>query len=313
MIRMLIVGCSFDIHSERRLCEEVQLNLVYRWFCRLGLEDPVPDHSTFSKNRQGRLHDSGLFRHVFKGVLRRCMSEGLVGGEGLAIDASIIKADTNRQRGVDASDDTDWCDPKVATRPVREYIAALDGQTIQSGTPATKISLTDLASRWTAAQGGPAFYAYSANYLIDLDVGIIVDSETTPAIRTEEVGATRTILYHTRNPDCAACDRKAVCCPNTPNRKIARSVHEAVRDYARALKETPAYRQSRRDRKKVEMSFAHLNRFLKLDRLRLCGMSGANDELLLATTAQNLRKMATMIWRPPKNDGISVPALRQIR
>lgn len=90
------------------------------------------------------------------------MSEGLVGGEGFAINASIIKADTNWQRGVDASDDTDLCDPKVATRPVREYIAALDGQTIQSGTPATKISLTDLASRWTAAQGGPAFYAYSA-------------------------------------------------------------------------------------------------------------------------------------------------------
>jgi hypothetical protein len=75
------------------------------------------------------------------------MSEGLVGGEGFAIDASIIKADASRQRGVDASDDTDWCDPKVATRPVREYIAALDGQTIQSGIPATKISLTDPASR----------------------------------------------------------------------------------------------------------------------------------------------------------------------
>ena len=170
MIRMLIVGCSFGIHSERRLCEEVQLNLAYRWSCRLGLEDPVPDHSTFSKNRHGRFRDSDLFRHVFEGVLRRCMSEGLVGGEGFAIDASIIKADASRQRGVDASDDTDWCDPKVATRPVREYIAALDGQTIQSGTPATKISLTDPASRWTAAQGGPAFYAYSANYLIDLDV-----------------------------------------------------------------------------------------------------------------------------------------------
>jgi transposase len=147
MIRMLIVGYSFGIRSERRLCEEVQLNLAYRWSCRLGLEDPVLDHSTFYKNRHGRFRDSDLFRHVFEGVLRRCMSEGLVGGEGFAINASIIKADTNWQRGVDASDDTDLCDPKVATRPVREYIAALDGQTIQSGIPATKISLTDPASR----------------------------------------------------------------------------------------------------------------------------------------------------------------------
>jgi putative transposase len=93
MMRMLIVGYSFGIRSERRLCEEVRLNLAYRWFCRLGLEDPVPDHSTFSKNRHGRFRDSGMFRHVFEGVLARCMKEGLVGGEGFAVDASIIKAD----------------------------------------------------------------------------------------------------------------------------------------------------------------------------------------------------------------------------
>ena len=96
MIRMLIVGYSFGIRSERQLCEEVRLNLAYRWFCRLGLEDDVPDHSTFSVNRHGRFRDSDLFRHVFEGVLTRCMNEGLVGGEGFAIDASIIKANANR-------------------------------------------------------------------------------------------------------------------------------------------------------------------------------------------------------------------------
>ena len=73
-MRMLIVGYSFGIRSERRVCEEVRLNLAYRWFCRLGLEDPVPDHSTFSKNRHGRFRDSGMFRHVFEGVLARCMT-----------------------------------------------------------------------------------------------------------------------------------------------------------------------------------------------------------------------------------------------
>ena len=98
MVRMLIVGYSFGIRSERRLCEEVHLNLAYRWFCRLGLEDAVPDHSTFSKNRHGRFRESDAFRQVFESVVERCMKEGLVGGEGFAVDASVIKADANRSR-----------------------------------------------------------------------------------------------------------------------------------------------------------------------------------------------------------------------
>src|SRR5258705_13623100 len=107
MIRMLIVGYCHGIRSERRLCEEVSLNLAYRWFCRLGLDDEVPDHSTFSKNRHGRFRESDLFRHVFETVVRRCMDFGLVGGEGFAIDASLVKADANRQRGVPSAD-ADW-------------------------------------------------------------------------------------------------------------------------------------------------------------------------------------------------------------
>src|SRR3981189_3375128 len=96
LIRMLIVGYCLGIRSERRLCEEVHLNLAYRWFCRLGLEDSVPDHSTFSKNRHGRFRDSEAFRHLFESVVERCMKEGLVGGEGFAVDASVIKADADR-------------------------------------------------------------------------------------------------------------------------------------------------------------------------------------------------------------------------
>ena len=117
-----------------------------------------------------------------------------------------------------------------------------------------------------------------------------------------------TIIYRASKYDCMICPLKPQCCPRTPSRKIARSIHEEARDHARALAKTPAYEQSRNDRKKVEMSFAHLKRILKLDRLRLRGMSSANDELLLAATAQNLRKMAKLIWRPPKNDGIIAPA-----
>ena len=192
MIRMLIIGYSFAIRSERRLCEEVHLNLAYRWFCRLGLEDAVSDHSTFSKNRHGRFRESEAFRHVFESVVERCMSEGLVGGEGFAIDASVIKADANRSRSTAREEAEELRDSRVATRAVREYLAALDEQ----GEPtaaAASISPTDPAARWTAV-GGPAFYAYSTNYLIDVRAGIIVDVEATPTWRTAEINATRTMI-----------------------------------------------------------------------------------------------------------------------
>lgn len=120
MIRMLIVGYCFGIRSERRLCEEVHLNLAYRWFCRLGLEDVVPEHWTFSKNRHGRFRASGAFRRLFDEVVRRCMAAGLVKGEGFAVDASVIAADANRQRGVPSSEAIDWKDPGLSTRAVRE-------------------------------------------------------------------------------------------------------------------------------------------------------------------------------------------------
>ena len=97
---MLVIGYCFGIRSERRLCEEAHLNLAYRWFCRLGLEDAVPEHSTFSKNRHGRFRASGAFRWLFDEVVRRCMAAGLVKGEGFAVDPSVIAADANRQRGV---------------------------------------------------------------------------------------------------------------------------------------------------------------------------------------------------------------------
>jgi transposase len=123
MIRMLLVGYCFGIRSERRLCEEVHLNLAYRWFCRLALDGAVPDHSTFSKNRHGRFRDSDLLRQVFETTVRRCMAEGLVGGEGFAVDASIVKADANRQRGVPGSE---GLPPDAANHAVREYLAVLD-------------------------------------------------------------------------------------------------------------------------------------------------------------------------------------------
>src|SRR6188472_3314492 len=123
MIRMLIAGYCFGIRSERRLCEEVHLNLAYRWFCRLGLDGNVPDHSTFSKNRHGRFRQSDLLRRLFETVLRRCVDEGLVGGENFAVDASLIKADANRQKGVEGDK---GLPPQTTSRAVDEYIAVLD-------------------------------------------------------------------------------------------------------------------------------------------------------------------------------------------
>src|SRR3954453_2496245 len=126
IIRMLLVGYCFGVRSERRLCEEVHLNLAYRWFCRLSLEDAVPEHSTFSKNRHGRFRDSDVLRHVFESVLGRCMSEGLVKGEGFAIDASIIRADASPARGVPGSESINWGCVKGQSRAVREYLKALE-------------------------------------------------------------------------------------------------------------------------------------------------------------------------------------------
>lgn len=394
MIRMLIIGYCFGIRSERRLCDEVHLNLAYRWFCRLDLQQRVPDHSTFSKNRHGRFRQSDTFRQVFEAVLRRCMMEGLVGGEGFAIDASVIKADASRARGVPSGEVAGWSKGEAPTRAVCEYLQALDAANSGAeddppdgppSTPPKNISLTDPEARWTAAPGGPAFYAYSTNYLIDLDAGIIVDVEATPAYRTDEVQSTKTmidrveqkvhlkpkrlvgdtaygaapllnwiakdkqiephipvwekanrddgtfsrsdftfdaqenaytcpqgkqlkttgratsadtLLYRTTNRDCAGCPMKQRCCPNTANRKIPRSIYEDARDVARTVCGTAAYEQSRKDRKKVEMLFAHLKRILKLDRLRLRGLKGARDEFLMAAAVQNLRRMAR--WLAPK-------------
>ena len=205
LIRMLIIGYCYGIRSERRLCEEVHLNLAYRWFCRLGLEDPVPDHSTFSKNRQGRFRESDAFRWLFDDLVRRCMEAGLIQGEGFAVDASVIAADASRQRSVPGNVAVDWTDPVRRSRAVREYLAALE-DTPGNETAPKRISLTDPQARWTAAKGERAFFAYSTNYLIDTAHGIILNVEATPA---RWLGVLRP-PPHINDP--AANARRSKCC-----------------------------------------------------------------------------------------------------
>jgi IS5 family transposase len=200
MIRMLLIGYCFGIRSERRLCEEVRLNLAYRWFCRLGLDGDVPDHSTFSKNRQGRFRESDLLRELFETTVQRCIAEGLVGGEGFAVDASLIKADANKQRSAEASEPVDWDDLARTRRSVCEYLDTLDEAAWGAASEAKPkfVSRSDPAAQWTGALRGQAFFAYAPNDLIDLDHAVIVEVEASRAIRQAEIGSARTMLDWTQ-------------------------------------------------------------------------------------------------------------------
>ena len=403
MIRMLIVGYVFAIRSERQLCAELQVNLAYRWFCGLGIEDEIPNHSVFSRARHERFREAEAFRRVFERVVGACIAAGLVGGVAFSIDASLIRADVNKAKRAPGDELIDWPEAKAASRAVREYLTALDaarcdeesgdGSSHGGGKPDKQVSLTDPQAAWVRRKGVDPFFAYDANYLIDNKAGVIVDAEGTRANRSDEIAATetmvervehrfglkpdrlagdtvygaarmlkwlmdrgiephipvwdkssraddtfsradfsyerqadlyicpggnalrttgkvhdgRTRLYRARKADCDSCALKQQCCPKAPSRKVPRDIDEQTRDHVRALAGTLAFKRSGDERKKVEMAFAHMKRILRLDRLRLRGLSGARDEVLLVATAQNLRKMARAIWRPPK-DGVAVPA-----
>ena len=285
------------------------------------------------------------------------MKEGIVGGQGFAVDGSMIRADAHRQHGVAVVADLDQETPG---RAVKEFLAVLDNAAFGNATevPPKFISPVDPAARWTAAASGPAFYAYCDNYLIDLKCAVILDVEPTTAVRQAEVTAAQTMiartadtfgikperlvadtgygsaemlawlvdeqkiaphipvfdksnrtdgtfsradfkydddrdiyicpagkplqkfhrsyakprtgvtkantmLYRASKRDCDACQLKPKCCPNAPSREVPRSIHERARDIALDISKTDAYVVSRRERKKVEMLFAHLKRILE--------------------------------------------------
>ena len=379
----------FGIRSERVLCRDVAVNLAYRWFCGLSIEDKVPDHSVFSRARNERFGSCGIFRTIFERVVGGCIGAGLVGGEGFAVDASLIVADANKQRSIRGAQWSTAIDPQTANRATKEYLATLDDAAFGAASEVRPkfVSPSDPAAQWTGAMRGPAFFGYADNYLIDVKVGIIMDVEATRAIRQAEVGAARTMIerteqrfaikperlagdtaygsganldwlvneakitphipvndkskredgtfsredfpfdkernvyicpagkvltttgklasdgetlyYRPRVRDCRGCPLKPQCCPKAPLRRIPRSLYEPARDVARAVAKTEAFEQSCRDRKRVEMLFAHLKRILRLGRLRLRGPRGAQFEFTLAAIAQNLRRLAKLLVRPP--------------
>jgi transposase len=388
MIRMLIIGYVFAIRSERALCRDVGVNLAYRWFCGLSIEDKIPDHSAFSRARNERFRDSGIFRSVFERIVGVCIGAGLVDGEGFAVDASLIVADANKQRSTPGPRWNKKLDAEAVSRATKEYLATLDDAAFGAASDVAPkfVSPSDPAAQWTGLRG-PAFFAYSDNYLIDVKFGIIMDVEASRAIRQAEVGAAKTMIerteqrfdikparlagdtaygsganlnwlvneakiaphipvvdkskredgtfsledfsfdkernvyicpagkvltttgkvatdgetlyYRAKTRDCRSCLLKAHCCPKVPLRRIQRSIYEEARDVARALAKTEAFERSRRDRKRVEMLFAHLKRIFRLGRLRLRGPCGAQFEFTMAAIAQNLRRLAKLLVRPP--------------
>ncbi|MCH7955932.1 MAG: IS1182 family transposase [Proteobacteria bacterium] len=200
MIRMLLVGYCHSIRSERRLCQEVELNLAYRWFCRLGLEDKVPNHSTFSVNRHGRFRDSDVLRKVFEGIVRQCMEAGLVGGEGFAVDASVIEADASRFKRIEGAE-IEWSKEQLARRAIKEYVDALESENapINPDRKPKAISPTDPTAAWTTRGRYKVMFGYSLNYLIDMENAIIVDVEATPTRISKEVDATETMIERTQD------------------------------------------------------------------------------------------------------------------
>src|SRR5258708_37254688 len=199
MLRMLIIGYVFAIRSERALCREVKVNVAYRWFCGLSIEDKIPDHSAFCRARNERFRDRDLFRRVFERVVEDCMAAGLVGGEGFAVDASLIAADANKQRSISGPQWQTPRDRETASRAVKEYLATLDDAAFGAASEVVPkfISPSDPAAQWTGAMRGPAFFAYADNYLIDVKFGVIVDVEASRAIRQAEVGAAKTMINRT--------------------------------------------------------------------------------------------------------------------
>jgi transposase len=199
MMRMLIIGYCYGLRSERKLTQEVELHLAYRWFSRLDLDHKVPHHSTFSENRLHRFRESDLFRNIFERVVAACMAAGLVKGEGFAVDASVMEANASRYHGK-APDEIAWAEPERQTRAVKEYLDSLEAE--NEANPNRKapkvISPSDPCSAWTAKANKRVQFGYGLNYLVDIENAVIVDVEATPARTYDEVAASKTMIERTR-------------------------------------------------------------------------------------------------------------------
>jgi transposase len=186
LLRLLLVGYLYGITSERRLLDEVRMHLAYRWFARLDFNAEIPDHSTFSKNRHGRFRQSGVFREVFEEIVRRCVEAGLVEGETLAVDGTMVAADASQHSRIRREE---LRDAAQVSRTVQQYLAELE-QTNPVANP-TLVSTTDPDALLATKGGGSVRMAYYDNYLIDTSSRVILEVEATPALFHQETAAAR--------------------------------------------------------------------------------------------------------------------------
>jgi transposase len=189
LLRLLLVGYFYGITSERRLLEEVKMHLAYRWFTRLDLDQEIPDHSTFSKNRHGRFRQSGIFREVFEEIVGRCLEVGLVEGKSLAVDGTMVRADASPASRVPREQ---LKEVAQVSRTVEEYLAELDQ--VNPVYCAEMISTTDPDAILTSKGGGTAAMAYYDNYLIDTTSRVILGVEATAARFSQETAAAQKMV-----------------------------------------------------------------------------------------------------------------------
>jgi transposase len=207
LLRLLLIGYLYGITSERRLMDEVRMHLAYRWFTRLGFEQEIPDHSTFSKNRHGRFRQSGVFRKVFEEIVRRCLEAGFVEGRNVAVDGTLVGANASQQSRVPRER---LIEVAKLSRTVQEYLTELEREnpgTDPEGRPKLqeKVSTTDPDATW-AIKSGPAVLGYYDNYLVDTTSRVILSVDATPALFSQEtVAARRTVSPNFRRSRHRAC------------------------------------------------------------------------------------------------------------
>lgn len=197
LLRLLLVGYLYGITSERRLMDEVRMHLAYRWFTRLGFDQEIPDHSTFSKNRHGRFRQSGVFRKVFEEIVRRCLEAGFVEGRNLAVDGTLVGANASQQSRVPRES---LVEAAQLSRTVQEYLSELERENPAADSEGRtklqeKVSTTDPDATW-AIKSGPAVLGYYDNYLVDTTSRVILSVHATPALFSQETVAARRMLEH---------------------------------------------------------------------------------------------------------------------
>jgi transposase len=203
LLRILLIGYLYGISSERKLVEELRMHLAWRWFTGLGFDQEIPHHSTFSKNRHGRFHESKLFQQLFEQIVERCMEAGLVEGDHLSVDGSFIQANASTASRIPREQLAEAAQVK---RTVREYLAELE-QENGEGEPVhqqDRVSTTDPDATYASKGTSVASLGYYDNYLIDNHSCVIVDVQATAArLSQESVAARDMITRFTERRGCA--------------------------------------------------------------------------------------------------------------